>query len=76
MHGVVPPIVINLTPLNNTGAMANNHWGAAIGPLALGAIHNLPKGAKDHLPKFSGDGKVTTTEHLNSFKVACGVLAV
>lgn len=56
--------------------MANNPWGAAIGPLALGAIHNLPKGAKEHLPKFSGDGKVTTTEYLNAFKVACGVLAV
>lgn len=56
---------------------ANNPWGAIVGPLNLGLnLNPLPKAARDHLPKFSGDGTVTVDEHLNAFSVACGVIAV
>ncbi|GLJ13011.1 hypothetical protein SUGI_0203330 [Cryptomeria japonica] len=51
-------------------------WGAIVGPLALGAHNPLPKGAKDVLPMFNGDGKISVEEHLNSFNVATGILAV
>lgn len=51
-------------------------WGAAVGPLALGAHNPLPKGARDVLPKFNGDGKVLVEEDLNSFNVATGILVV
>lgn len=55
----------------------NNPWGAAIGPLNLGLnLNPLPKCARDHLPKFSGDGTVTVDEHLNAFSVPCGVIMV
>lgn len=36
----------------------------------------LPKGARDVLPKFNGDGKKSTNEHLNVFNTICGVLVV
>ncbi|XP_059068727.1 uncharacterized protein LOC131859180 [Cryptomeria japonica] len=52
------------------------HWGAAVGPLALTAHNPLPKGAKDVLPKHKGDGKLSVEEHLNSFNVATGILAI
>lgn len=39
-------------------------------------LNALPKGARDHLPKFSGDGKITTDEHLNVFNVSCGIIVV
>lgn len=52
-------------------------WGPAIGPLALGGnLNPLLKGSRDHLPKFSCDGKVTTDDHLNAFNVSYGVLAI
>ncbi|XP_059078063.1 uncharacterized protein LOC131876637 [Cryptomeria japonica] len=51
-------------------------WGAAVGPPALVAHNPLPKGAKDVLPKYKGDGKVSVEEHLSSFNVAIGILAV
>lgn len=55
----------------------NNPWGAVVGPLNLCLnLNALPKGARDHLPKFSGDGKVTVNEHLNAFNVSLGVIAV
>lgn len=78
LHGVTFPFVINPTSLNIVLPMAgNNPWGPAVGPLALGAnLHSLPKGSREHLPKFNGDGRVTVDEHLNAFNVACGVLAV
>ena len=57
--------------------MAANLWGSQVGPLALGAnIHPLPKGARELLPKFYGDGKKFTDEHLNSFNTTCAVLVV
>lgn len=56
--------------------MANNPWGVAVGPLNLAANNNLPKGARDVLPDFSGDGKISFDEHLNAFNVACGILVV
>lgn len=55
----------------------NNPQGIFVGPLTLGAnLNPLPKGARDHLAKFSGDGKVSIDEHLNAFNVSCGVLAI
>lgn len=36
----------------------------------------LPKEARDHLPKFGGDGKTTVDEHLNAFNVAYGIIVV
>lgn len=39
--------------------------------------HNpLPKGARDVLPNFNGDKKILVEEHLNSFNLATGILAV
>lgn len=55
----------------------NNPWGAAVGPLNLGInLNALPKGARYHLPKFSGDGKTSVDEHLNAFNVAYGIIVV
>lgn len=52
-------------------------WGAAIGPLALGnQLHDLPTGSRKHLPKFSGDGKVTAEDHISAFFTACAILGV
>ena len=46
-------------------------------PLALGPnLYSLPKGARDMLPKFSGDGKKSIDEHLNAFNTKHRVLAV
>ena len=57
--------------------MATNSWGAQVGPLALGAnLDPLPKGSRELLLKFSGDGKKSTNEHLNAFNIACIVLAI
>ena len=57
--------------------MAANPWDAQVGPLALGGnLHPLPKGAREVLPKFYGDGKKSTNEHLNAFNTACAVLVV
>lgn len=78
MHGVTLPNIINPTPLNTILPMVvNNPWGATVGPLNLGLnLNPLSKGARDHLPKFSGDGKITVDEHLNAFNVACGIIVV
>lgn len=52
-------------------------WGAAIGPSALGnQLHDMPVGSRKLLPKFSGDGKVTTDQHISAFFTASGVLAI
>lgn len=74
LHGIVLPIVINF-PLV-TQQMANNPWGVVVGPLNLAANNNLPKGVRDVLPKFSGDGKISFDEHLNTFNVAYGILVM
>lgn len=66
------------TSLNIIFPMAvNNPWGAIVGPLNLGLnLNPLPKGTRDHLPKFSGDGKITVDKNLNAFNVACGIIVV
>lgn len=76
LHVIVLPTIINPTPLNIVLPMAaNNPWGPSVGPLALGEnLNPLPKGSRDHLPKFSGDGKVMIDDHLNAFNVDCDVL--
>ena len=57
--------------------MASYRWGAQVGPLALGAnLDPLLKGAREVLPKFSGDGKKSTDEHLNAFNTTYVVLAI
>lgn len=57
--------------------VANNPWGVVVGSLNLDLnLNPLLKAARDHLPKFSGDGMVTVDEHLNAFSVAYGVIAV
>lgn len=63
---VVPPNIV-----------ANQPWGQNIGPLNLGVNPiALPKGATEILPKFSGDGKVSTDDHLSTFYSACVVISV
>lgn len=56
---------------------ANNAWGAEVGPLDLGPnLDPLPKGGRDIISKFSGDGKKSIDEHLNYFYTVCGVLDI
>lgn len=55
----------------------NQLWGQNIGPLNLGVNPTpLPKGASNILPKFSGDDKVSTDDHLNSFHSTCAIISV
>lgn len=57
--------------------VVNQPWGQNIGPLNLGLNPvALPKGATEILPKFNGDGKVLTDDHLSSFQIACVVISV
>ena len=52
-------------------------WGQNIGPLNLGVNPApLPKVAAEVLPKFSGDGKVSTEDHLSTFHSACAVISI
>lgn len=78
LPGTLMPTHFNTQPLNFIPPqMAANPWGAQRGPLALGAnLDPLPEGAREVLPKFSGDGKKSTDEHLNAFNTACAVLVV
>lgn len=73
---LLPPLVINFTqPIMAHPQLVP--WGAAIGPLALGnQLHDLPIGSRKHLPKFSGDGKVTAEDHISAFFTACAILRV
>lgn len=70
--GIQAPPLVTIYPV----FIMAQPWGAAVGPLALEAHNPLPKGAKDVLPRFNGDGKISVEEHLNSFNVATGILAV
>lgn len=36
----------------------------------------MPKGAREFLPKFSEDGRVSRNDHLNYFNNTCGVIDV
>ena len=76
--GTLIPSYLNVEPLNFIPQqMDANPWGAQVGPLALGAnLDALPKGAREVLPKFSGDGKRSTDEHLNAFNTTCAVLGI
>ena len=48
-----------------------------IGPLNFKVnLTSFPKGATEILPKFSGDGKVSTYDHLSAFHTICGVIIV
>ena len=51
-------------------------WAAVTRPLALNAYHPLPSGSRKNFPKFSGDGKVTTNEHIKAFFVATHILGI
>ena len=51
-------------------------WAAATRPLALNAYHPLPSRSRKNFPKFSGDEKVTTDEHIKSFFAATHILGV
>lgn len=78
MSALVPAYIL-IQPLQvvppNTAA--NQPWGQNIGPLNLGVNPAaLPKGATEVLPKFSGDGKVSTDDHLSTFHSACVVISV
>ena len=52
-------------------------WGVAIGPLALGnQLHDMLASSQKILPKFSGNRKVTTNQHINAFFIESEVLAI
>lgn len=78
LRRILIPSHFNAQPLSFIPPrMVANHWGAQVGPLSLGAnLHPLPKGAREVLPKFYGDGKKSTDEHLNAFNIAWEILAV
>ena len=57
--------------------MVANPWGTEVLSLALGPnLDPLLKGTKDILPKFNGDRKKSTDEHLNDFNTSCGIHSV
>lgn len=80
LSGTVTPSLFNPQPLNfSLPVMAQNQpWGAQVGPLDLTNfnLQALPKGAREVLPKFSGDGKVSSSDHINDFNTACIVIGV
>ena len=51
-------------------------WAIAIGPSALNTYHPLLARSRKNFPKFLGDGKVTTDEHIKSFFAATHILGV
>ena len=51
-------------------------WAIVIGPLALNAYHPLLARSRKNFSKFSGNGKVTTDEHIKAFFVATHILGV
>ena len=51
-------------------------WVITIGPLALNSYHPLPFGSRKNSPKFLGDGKVTTNEHIKAFFAAAHILGI
>ncbi len=74
------PVAINVQPLQAIPPpnMATiQPWGQNIGPLNLGVNPApLPKGSAEVLPKFSGDGKISTEDHLSAFHSACAFISV
>ena len=36
----------------------------------------MPKGVRDFLPKFNGDGKTLAEDHISTFKAICGTVDV
>ena len=57
--------------------VVNQLWGQNIGPLNLRVNPApLPMGATEILPKFSGDGKVSTDDHLSAFHSTCAIISV
>ena len=66
LHGITTALVGNFSPYRARTIMATP-WVAAIGPLTLAAYHSLPAGSRKNFPKFSGEGKVTTDEHIKAF---------
>ena len=51
-------------------------WATTTGPLAFDAYHPLSSGSRKNFPKFSGDGKVTTDEHIKAFFAATHILGI
>ena len=49
-------------------------WAVATGPLNFAAYHPLPSGSRKNIPKFTGDGKVTTDEHIRAFFTTINIL--
>ena len=74
------PAIINVQPLQvipPPNMAVNQPWGQNIGLLNLGVNPTpLPKGATKVLPKFNGDGKISTEDHLSAFHLACAVISV
>ena len=51
-------------------------WVAVVEPLALTTYHPLLASLRKNFPKFSGDGKVTTDEHIKAFFAITHILGV
>ena len=51
-------------------------WVVVIGPLDLNAYHPFLARSRKNFPKFSGDGKVTTDNHIKAFFTATHILGV
>ena len=75
LRGVTPPPAVNFPPYNSRVIMAAP-LASVTGPLALNAYHPLLAGSMKNFPKFSGDGKVTTDEHIKAFFIATHILGV
>ena len=75
LHGITTPPVVNFLPYHARTIMAAP-WAIVVGPLALVAYHPLPTGSRKKFPKFLGDEKVTTDEHIKAFFAATHILRV
>ena len=75
MNGVTAPPVVNFLPYLAKTIMAAP-WATTIGSLAQTSYHPLLAGSRKNFPKFFGDGKVTTYEHIKAFFTATHILGV
>lgn len=75
LYGVTPPPAVNFPPYISRVIMAAP-WVVATRPLALNAYHPLLVGSRKNFPKISGNGKVTTNEHIKAFFATTHILGV
>lgn len=75
LHGITTPSVVNFPPFAARTIMAAP-WATVIGQLALNAYHPLPAGSRKNFPKFLGDGKFTTDEHIKALFAVTHILGV